>query len=281
MNRSTAPDWEIHFTPEFKPAPDIRHAVFDFDGTLSLVRGGWAEIMTDLFLEHLPRREDDVEETLRHWVFDEVLALNGKPTIYQMQLLERLVTERGGQADTPANYNAEFQRRLKATITGRLASMADQTAAPDQYLVFNARAMLTALKKAGIVTHLLSGTTHADLLIETRALGISDFLEDRIYGPDSLHPGFTKHAVFERLVRENDLKPGELLCFGDGAVEIQDTRHFGGLAIAVASTESANGSGKVDPIKRRHLLGAGAQVVIPDYRRAPELLNILRSGQAA
>ncbi|MDP6984234.1 MAG: hypothetical protein QGG05_14235, partial [Candidatus Latescibacteria bacterium] len=35
------------------PPGEIRHAVFDFDGTLSLLRVGWQQIMTDYFDEVL------------------------------------------------------------------------------------------------------------------------------------------------------------------------------------------------------------------------------------
>ncbi|HAM70740.1 MAG TPA: haloacid dehalogenase, partial [Verrucomicrobiales bacterium] len=47
----------------------------------------------------------------------------------------------------------------------------------------------------------------------------------------------------------------------------------GGLAIAVASDEANNGSGRIDPWKRERLLGVGADAVIPDYRDATPLLD--------
>ena len=137
--------------------------------------------------------------------------------------------------------------------------------------------MLALLRERGIVIHLLSGTARPHLLIESEALGIADFLGARIYGPEDLQPGFTKRAVFEQIVRDHALAPGQLMCFGDGAVEIMDTRHLGGLAVAVASDESANGSGRVDANKRTHLIKAGAQVVIPDYRHAARLVELLFS----
>ena len=34
-------------------APDARIAVFDFDGTLSLIRAGWMDIMVPMMLETL------------------------------------------------------------------------------------------------------------------------------------------------------------------------------------------------------------------------------------
>ncbi|HEV8544114.1 MAG TPA: HAD family hydrolase, partial [Verrucomicrobiae bacterium] len=56
-------------------------------------------------------------------------------------------------------------------------------------------------------------------------------------------------------------------------VEIENTREVGGLAVAVASDEANNGSGKIDQWKRNRLLTVGADVVIPDYRDAELLLS--------
>ena len=56
-----------------------------------------------------------------------------------------------------------------------------------------------------------------------------------------------------------------LLGFGDGYVEIQNVKAVGGTAVAVASDEAGR-SGKPDAWKRDRLIGAGADVVIPDYR---------------
>ena len=48
-----------------------------------------------------------------------------------------------------------------------------------------------------------------------------------------------------------------------------------GFAVAVASDEAANGSGRVDPWKRERLLGVGADAVIPDFRDAVALVDAL------
>ncbi len=45
--------------------------------------------------------------------------------------------------------------------------------------------------------------------------------------------------------------------------------------MAVASDEANNGSGKMDEWKRKRLLGVGADVVIPDFRDARALIEII------
>ena len=69
--------------------------------------------------------------------------------------------------------------------------------------------------------------------------------------------------------------PGaQLLGFGDGYVEIQNIKTIGGVAVAVASDEVQR-SGKPDAWKRDRLIGAGADVVIPDYKDYQPLLDYL------
>jgi hypothetical protein len=45
--------------------------------------------------------------------------------------------------------------------------------------------------------------------------------------------------------------------------------------VAVASDEANNGSGRFDEWKRQRLLGVGADVVIPDFRDAAALLDLI------
>ena len=71
-----------------------------------------------------------------------------------------------------------------------------------------------------------------------------------------------------------------MLAFGDGYVEIENTKEAGGLAVAVASDEANNGSGRMDDWKRQRLLGVGADVVIPDFRDAAALLELILGGKA-
>ncbi|HEY2952887.1 MAG TPA: HAD family hydrolase, partial [Verrucomicrobiae bacterium] len=58
-------------------------------------------------------------------------------------------------------------------------------------------------------------------------------------------------------------------------VEIQNTKDVGGLAVAVASDEARNGSGRMDEWKRQRLMGVGADVVIPDFRDGDALLECI------
>jgi len=104
-------------------------------------------------------------------------------------------------------------------------------------------------------------------------LKIDRYFPGRIYGAQDNYKTFSKQMVIERILRENKVPGAQLLSFGDGYVEIENTKDAGGLAVAVASDEANNGSGNVDPWKRQRLLGVGADVVIPDFRDAVLLLQ--------
>ena len=81
--------------------------------------------------------------------------------------------------------------------------------------------------------------------------------------------------VIDRILQEHAITGRQLLSFGDGYVEIENTKQAGGLAVAVASDEAHNGSGRVDEWKRERLLGVGADAVIPDFRDAIPFVDYL------
>src|SRR5262245_891536 len=99
-----------------EPRPEIRHVLFDFDGTLSLIRQGWPEVMVPMFVEALPRVPSESEADVRRMVTDDIMRLNGKQTIYQMIQLAERVQERGGEPRDPLWYKHEYLRRLQGRI---------------------------------------------------------------------------------------------------------------------------------------------------------------------
>ena len=64
------------------PSGPFRHVIFDFDGTLSLIRGGWADVMAGCFLEWIPLGPGESAVELGEKLRQEVLELNGKQTIF-------------------------------------------------------------------------------------------------------------------------------------------------------------------------------------------------------
>ena len=275
MFSSTLFQGRIEFGPGFAARPAISHVLFDFDGTLSLIREGWAEVMVAMFLEMLPRRPDETDGQTRQLMSDDIMRLNGKQTIYQLIQFADRVRERGGQAREPLWYKNEYLRRLEQRIAGRVEGLRCGALNPDDFLVFGARAVLEDLLRRKTALYLASGTDEPYVRREAQLLDIARYFGPHIYGALDDYRKFSKKMVIERLLQENQIPGERLLSFGDGYIEIQNTKEAGGLAVAVASDEAHNGSGRMDEWKRRRLLGVGADVLIPDFRDGAALLNLI------
>jgi phosphoglycolate phosphatase len=265
----------VQFAPEFNPSRRLSHVLFDFDGTLSLIREGWPEVMIPMFVEMLPPLPGESEEARRQLCRDDILRLNGKPTIYQMIQLAKRIRERGGTTREPLWYKHEYLRRLDERIYGRLESLRRKERPADDFLVHNGRELLEGLRQRGLPLYLASGTDEKFVKAEAELLDLTRYFGRHIYGAQEDYRQFSKKIVIERILREDRIPGEQLLSFGDGYVEIEDTKTVGGLAVAVASDEARNGSGQFDEWKRQRLLGVGADIVIPDFRDAAALLVCL------
>src|SRR5438477_3296570 len=118
------------------PRGRFRSVLFDFDGTLSLIREGWPQVMVPMMVDVLRQtgtREDDC--TLQAQVEEFVMRLNGKQTIYQMMQLADAVKKRGGQPLEPLAYKRRYHDLLMARIRGRIEALASGEATPVDWTV--------------------------------------------------------------------------------------------------------------------------------------------------
>jgi phosphoglycolate phosphatase-like HAD superfamily hydrolase len=263
----------VEFAASFEPRSGISHVLFDFDGTLSLIREGWPVVMLGMFVEMLPGRAGDSADAVRQMLFDDMMKLNGKQTIYQMIQFSERVKERGGTPQEPLWYKHEYLRRLNQKIDDRLVGLKNRTIAAEKYLVHGSIGLLDELQRRGLKLYLASGTDEQFVKAEAELLGVTKYFGNHIYGAKDDYKSFSKKMVIDRLLTENGIDGRSLMAFGDGYVEIQNTKEVGGLAVAVASDEASNGSGRIDEWKRNRLVGVGADVIIPDYRDAGPLLR--------
>ena len=67
--------------------------------------------------------------------------------------------------------------------------------------------------------------------------GITKFFKG-IYGALDNYKDYSKKMVIDRIIKENRLEGNELVAFGDGYVEIEDSKSVGGIAIGVACNEA-------------------------------------------
>lgn len=257
------------------PRPEVGHVLFDFDGTISLIRQGWPEVMVPMFVEAIPRLDGESEADVERLVFDDIMKLNGKQTVYQMIQLARRIDERGGQPLDPLWYKYEYLQRLDRHIGARTTGLARGDVSAETLMVHGVRPLLEHLHRLGLRLYLASGTDETAVKREADLLDVSKYFGANIHGAQDDYKSFSKKLVIDRILDEHGITGRQLLSFGDGYVEIENTKQVGGLAVAVASDEANNGSGQVDEWKRRRLIGVGADVVIPDYRDAVSLVDYL------
>jgi phosphoglycolate phosphatase-like HAD superfamily hydrolase len=252
----------------------FRAALFDFDGTLSLIREGWARVMADMMVEILRETPAaEVQTELTAAVEELVARLNGRPTIFQMMQLAEEERRRGGRPPDPEVYLHRFHDLLMKRVGARTAALDAGTAAAAEWVVPGSHAVLDALRRRGVRLYLASGTQLTHVRREADLLGLTPYFREHVYGPGYDAREFSKRDVIERVLRDGELRGEELVGFGDGVVEIQELRRVGAAAVAVASDEVARRG--IDAEKRRRLIEAGADVVIGDFRRHEALLRWL------
>ena len=172
---------QVIIQPSFAPRPEITHVLFDFDGTLSLVRQGWPEVMVPMFTEALPALPGESEEDRRKLAFEDIMRLNGKQTIYQMMQLAERIRERGGEPAEPLWYKHEYLRRLDLRINERTEGLGKGTIQHDDLCVFGTRKLLDNLKRRGLALYLASGTDEPFVKREAELLGLTAYFGQHIY----------------------------------------------------------------------------------------------------
>ncbi len=251
-----------------------RTVLFDFDGTLSLVREGWPEVMIPMMVEILAQTPTkETREELFPKVEEFVMKLNGKQTIYQMIQLAEEVTRRGGTPREPLDYKNQYHDLLWERVHGRVEGLQAGTIDPETLTVPGSRELLELLKQKGKPCYLASGTDEKYVKNELAALKLDGYFGPHVYGAQDDYKNFSKKMVIDRLIRDNNLDQGGLLGFGDGYVEIEEVKGVGGIAVGVASDEKHRV--EINDWKRNRLIAAGADIIIPDYRELTALLEYL------
>lgn len=254
---------------------NISHVVFDFDGTISLIRDGWQNVMVPMMVDFL-QTETDTTETraaLESLVVAFVDRLTGKQTIYQMMQLGEEIAKRGGTPQEPLAYKDAYNRRLLPVVEERIAGLAAGTLSAEPLRVPMSLEFLQNLREMGITCYLASGTDVEFVRNEAALLGVADFFNGGIFGALREYQKFSKAMVIQKILTDFGLRGSELLIIGDGYVEIENAKAVGAIAIGVASIEDNVYNMNAD--KRERLIRAGADIIIPDFRDGQRLLDYL------
>lgn len=267
--------------------PDIErgrlvHAVFDHDGTISTLREGWEEVMAPVMVEAIlgGRHADVSEKELRRvteHVADYIDRSTGIQTILQMQGLVEMVREFGYVPDEQIldamGYKRIYNDALMAHVDARRRRFEAGELDVEDFTIKGAVDFLRELSALDVRLYLASGTDEQDVRDEAALLGYADLFDGGIFGAVGDVTKYSKRMVLERIIREHGLAGAELVTFGDGPVELRETKRCGGIAVGVASNELRRFGLNAD--KRARLITAGADLVVGDFSQRARLLDFL------
>lgn len=274
---------DIEVISEPRSGRPVRTVIFDFDGTVSTLREGWEEIMQPVMIRSIlgdgwASAPADIYQEVKERVSGYIDATTGVQTLVQMQGLAAMVKEMGfvpsSELKDEFGYKEDYTRELQAMVDARIARIQDGELVCEDYMIKGVREILEALERAGLRLFLASGTDQDDVQREARLLGVDRFFGDRVFGAVGDPNVEAKKLVLERiaeLVGQQGL--AELVTFGDGPVEIRETKKRGGYAIGAATDEPRRYG--LNASKRRRLVRAGADLVIPDFLSWKKVLELI------
>ncbi|MDR1478502.1 MAG: HAD family hydrolase [Planctomycetaceae bacterium] len=246
--------------------------MFDFDGTVGLIRAGWHEILVSFHAEvlRLTPKGKEIGDIILVKLIKEYIETNiGKPPIYQSYSLVEAVRCLGGEPSPAEEYNDIYSERLSVLCEPRREALRRGVANPNDYLVSGVLRMLAMLRSRNIKIYMASGTEEHFVREDVKLLKIDNFFDGGVYGGQPDPKAFSKKIMVERILTENQIDGSELLGVGDGATETTAVCEAGGFNIGVASNE--DGKLTVDSWKRRQLISAGTDWIIPNYTDTNQL----------
>lgn len=268
---------------------EIRYAIFDHDGTISTLRQGWEQLMEPMMVRAIVGRAyktiDRVSiERVTQRVRSFIDKTTGIQTLKQMHGLSLMVREAGyvpeGDILDPQGYKRIYNEALMELVETRKQQIERGELDVEDFTLKNVVPLLRNLYDAGIRLYLASGTDEKDVILEAEALGYASLFEGRIYGANQDMTHDAKRMVLDRILDEiGASNAAKIATFGDGPVEIRETRKRGGLGIGVASDEIRRFG--LNPEKRARVIRAGAHIVVSDYSQLGAILRTLNVGVKA
>jgi len=112
------------------------------------------------------------------------------------------------------------------------------------------------------------------VIYEAKLLGMDILFEGGIHGAHAAQTDCSKELVIKDMLEKENIKPNELVSFGDGYVEVELVANLGGLAIGAATNEETREG--INEWKMNRLVSAGANAIIPDFRNWKEIYDTVR-----
>jgi rfaE bifunctional protein kinase chain/domain len=261
---------------------NIKHAVFDHDGTISTLREGWEQVMEPMMIrailgENFETVDQSLYQDIKMRVQEFIDMSTGIQTIVQMEGLVQMVDEFNlvpkEKILDKFGYKKIYNDELMQVVSLRLKKLETGELTVDDCTIRGSVDMLRALKERGVMLYLASGTDIEDVVHEAELLGYADLFKGGIHGSVGDIKKYSKKKVIHKIINEHQLTGNELAVFGDGPVEIKECIKSNGIAIGIASDEVRRSG--LNQEKRTRLIRSGAQILVPDFSQSNRLLGLL------
>jgi phosphoglycolate phosphatase-like HAD superfamily hydrolase len=260
--------------------PAVEYAVFDHDGTISLLREGWEDVMESCMIEAVTGGKPcdaDTMESIRSDCREFIVRSTGIQTINQMVMLVDIVRGRGLVPEqyilTPQQYKEIYNDRLLAHIADRKKKIEKGLLTPADVTVGGSIDFVRTLAENGVTIYLASGTDQDDVRKEARLLGYADYFTGGIFGSVGDVNNDPKQKVLRGILSSRGVDMQKLAIFGDGPVEMREARSNGALGVGVLSNEIRRYGWNIS--KHKRLFQAGADMLIPDFLEHATLASFL------
>lgn len=252
----------------------FKHVLFDFDGTISLLREGWQGIMHPVMVEMICG-DAEIPDGIHERVQTLIDETTGIQTILQMEQLVDLVREYGLVPESEIldaqGYKTIYLDRLMVPVSARLDRLERGDLSQDEASVRGSRAFVEQIAAQGPALYIFSGTNQDDVRNEANKLGVHHHFAE-IWGALRTIQDFSKEKILTEMIAQHGLAGPDVLIIGDGPVEIRLARENGCVSVGVASDEKAGG---LDPVKRQRLVDVGADIIVPDFEYGDALIEYL------
>jgi bifunctional ADP-heptose synthase (sugar kinase/adenylyltransferase)/phosphoglycolate phosphatase-like HAD superfamily hydrolase len=279
-------------SPDFvrRNASPPKYAIFDHDGTISVLRQGWEKVMYAVMLDaitgricrsvnaapEISRKESDGIQKAVSALIEKTTGIQTLAQMYQLrELVRSFAYVKEADLLTPEEYKAVYNRALLANVEKRMSLTREKKLNPEDVTIKGAAAFLKKLESWGTKLYLASGTDQEDVIQEARILGYERLFSGGIRGSVGDIKNDPKKLVIRGIIadiKNNGGNPTDAAVFGDGPVEMREAKKAGILAVGVLSDECRRWGRNLE--KRERLVLGGADLLIPDFSWSSELAHL-------
>jgi phosphoglycolate phosphatase-like HAD superfamily hydrolase len=274
--QSFIPGTEIEIVNPDLARGSFKYALFDFDGTVSLMREGWQRIMLPVMVDSIRGETPSTPEIVAACE-EYIEESTGIQTVLQMEHLVEMVREFGfvpeDQILDAKGYKQVYNDRLMVPVNERIAKVDSGELSLDDVTVRGSREFVKNVFDRDLTIYIASGTDQDDVRNETAKCQIDQWCKGGIFGAIGNVEEYSKDRVIKGLLADFGLHGSELFVVGDGPVEIKNAKSNGAVSIGVASDEVAGFGWNMH--KRDRLIRSGADIMVADFGEYEKLAAYL------